>query len=134
LDTLQAISLTRRYKEQTDFASQPNQVKLAPRAIHRQALTLVDTKAGPSEQISPSPQLMSPTTLPMSPTYDTTKSSFFNILSPVKIGRLSEIKQKQQNAEKPSLEIKANGMSRQVSKASPDNIKSEGVLQKILLG
>jgi len=35
---------------------------------------------------------MSPTTLPMSPTYETTETSFFNILSPLKVGRFSEIK------------------------------------------
>jgi hypothetical protein len=55
---------------------------------------------------------MSPTTLPMSPTYDTTKSSFFNILSPVKVGRFSEINLKEQNSGKAALEIKANGISR----------------------
>ena len=77
---------------------------------------------------------MSPTTLPMSPTYDTTETSFFNILSPVKVGRFSEIKLRQQNFGKPALDIKANGVSRQITKASTENLRSEGLLQKILLG
>jgi len=77
---------------------------------------------------------MSPATLHMSPTHDTTETSFFNILSPIKVGRFSKLKVRQQDFGKPALEIKANGVSPQIMKARPENIKSEGLLQKILLG